>query len=69
MVQIMDFRYNPTLRRMLINYSVRTYEDNAILNDENLIDEYYHLKKNNELHLLFEEEYLINYYKDGIDRG
>ncbi|WP_367772208.1 hypothetical protein AB3G33_01890 [Flavobacterium sp. WC2421] len=69
MIEINDFRYNPTLRRLLVNYCIRTYEMDAILDDWHLIQEYNLLKKNNELHFLFEEEYLINYLKDGSDNN
>jgi hypothetical protein len=69
MIEINDFNYNPTLRRLLVNYSIRIYEEDAILDDEHLLKEYNLLKKNNELHFLFEEEYLINYLKDGNDNN
>lgn len=69
MIEINDFKYNPTLRRMLVNYCIRIYEEDAILDDWHLIQEYNLLKKNNELHFLFEEEYLINYLKDGNDNN
>ena len=65
MIEIKDFKFSPTLRRMLVNYIIRMYEEDAILDDEHLLKEYNLLKKNNELHFLFEEEYLINYLKDG----
>jgi hypothetical protein len=67
MIEINDFKYNPTLRRLLVNYCIRTYEMDAITDDWHLIQEYNFLKKNNELHFLFDEEYLINYLKDGND--
>lgn len=65
MVEINDFKYNPKLRRMLVNYCIRTYEEDAIIDDWHLIQEYNLLKSNNELQFLFEEEYLINYLNDG----
>jgi hypothetical protein len=67
MIEINGFKYNPTLRRLLVNYCIRTYEIDAIADDWHLIQEYNLLKKNNELHFLFDEEYLINYIKDGND--
>jgi hypothetical protein len=67
MIEINDFKYNPTLRRLLVNYCIRTYEMDAITDDWHLIQEYNLLKKYNELHFLFDEEYLINYLKDGND--
>ena len=69
MIEINDFKYNPTLRKMLVNYCIRTYEEDVILDDWHLVQEYNLLKKNNELHFLFEEEYLINYLKDGNDNN
>ncbi|MEP6931250.1 MAG: hypothetical protein ABI850_14605 [Flavobacterium sp.] len=54
---------------MLVNYCIRAYEEDAILDDWHLFQEYNLLKKNNELHFLFEEEYLINYLKDGNDNN
>lgn len=69
MIEINDFKYNPTLRRMLVNYCIRTYEEDVIIDDWHLIQEYNLLKKNNELHFLFHEEYLINYLKDGNDNN
>lgn len=69
MIEINDFRYNPTLRRLLVNYCIRIYEEDAIIDDWHLIQEYFLLKKNNELHLLFDEEYLINYLKDGVSNN
>lgn len=69
MIEITDFKFSPTLRRMLVNYCIRFYEADAIIDDWHLIQEYNLLKKNNELHFLFEEEYLINYLKDGNDNN
>lgn len=69
MIEINDFKYNPKLRRMLVNYCIRAYEEDAILDDEHLLKEYNLLKNINELHFLFEEEYLINYLKDGNDNN
>lgn len=69
MIEIKDFKYSPDLREMLVNYIVRTYEENAITDDLHLIQEYNRLKNNNELHFLFEEEYLRNYLEDGNDNN
>lgn len=65
MIEINDFRYNPILRTLLVNYCIRAYEMDAITDDWHLMQEYFLLKKNNELHYLFNEEYLINYLNDG----
>lgn len=69
MIEIEDFRYNPKLRKMLVNYCLRMYEENAIIDDYHLLEEYKHLKRDNKVHVLFEEEYLINYLRDGDDSG
>lgn len=69
MIEIKDFKYSPVLREMLVNYIVRTYEENVIIDDLHLIQEYNLLKNNNELHFLFEEEYLRNYLEDGNDNN
>ena len=67
MIEIEDFRYNPKLRKMLVNYCLRMYEENAIIDDYHLLEEYKLLKRDNKVHVLFEEEYLINYLRDGGD--
>ncbi len=69
MIEIKDFKYSPILREMLVNYIIRTYEENVIIDDLHLIQEYNLLKNNNELHFLFEEEYLRNYLEDGNDNN
>jgi hypothetical protein len=69
MIEIEDFRYNPKLRKMLVNYCLRMYEENAIIDDYHLLEEYKLLKRDNKVHVLFEEEYLINYLRDGDDSG
>lgn len=65
MNEINDFRYNPILKKMLVNYCLRMYEENAILDDVHLLMEYKLLIRDNNLNALFVEEYLINYLKDG----
>ena len=67
MIEIEDFRYNPKLRKMLVNYCLRMYEENAIIDDYHLLEEYKLLKRDNNVHVLFEEEYLINFLRDGGD--
>jgi hypothetical protein len=69
MFEIEDFRFNPKLRKMLVNYCLRMYEENAIIDDYHLLEEYKLLKRDNMVHVLFEEEYLINYLRDGGDSG
>jgi hypothetical protein len=67
MEEFTNFNHRPKLRQMLVDYVHRTYEENSITDNEHLIMEYYYLKKHNELHLLFDEEYLINWLNDGTD--
>jgi hypothetical protein len=69
MIEIKDFKWSPMLRKLLVNYIVRTYEENAITDDLHLIQEYNLLINNNELHFLFDEEYLGNYLNDGDSNG
>lgn len=52
-IEIKDFRFNPELRRLLVEYCLVMYEENAILKDENLIAEYHYLLENNSLNELF----------------
>lgn len=65
--KINDFRYNPELRRLLIEYCLMKYEENAVLSEDNLLDEYNYLVQNNSLNELFICEYITisslkNYY-------
>ena len=69
MEEIKDFRYNPILRKMLVNYCLRMYEEDAIIDDEHLLMEYKLLIRDNNLNALFMEEYLINYFRDGDDHS
>lgn len=69
MEEMNDFRYNPILRQMLVNYCIRMYEENAILDDEHLMMEYRLLIRDNNLNALFYEEYLLNSLNDDNDRG
>jgi len=69
MIEIKDFRFNPKLRKMLVNYCLRMYEENAIIDDYHLFEEYKLLLRYNNLNVLFEEEYLINFLRDGSDSG
>lgn len=55
--RINDLRYSPELRTLLIQYCLVKYEENAILSENNLIEEYNYLVKNNELNELFICEY------------
>lgn len=68
MTEIKNFEHNPMLKEMLINYCSRIYKKKVILDDKHLIDEYFLLLRNNELTLLFEVEYMINFLKNREDR-
>jgi hypothetical protein len=69
MEEINDFKHNPILREMLVNYCLRMYEADAIIDDEHLMMEYRLLITDNNLNALHYEEYLINYFNDDNDRG
>jgi hypothetical protein len=61
--------YSPVLTKLLINYIIRKYEEDAITDDWHLYQEYSWLYDNNKLNELFEEEALTNELNDGVDRG
>lgn len=63
-IEIRDFRYNEHLKALLVLYVSRQYEECAMYDDWHLMQEYYHLKRNNKLHLLFEEEHFTGYMND-----
>lgn len=69
MEKLTNLDYNPILKELLINYVLRIYEEDAIIDDNHLWQEYLLLKKDGNLESLFEEECLINKFNDGIDRG
>ncbi len=58
------FERNPKLRELLVDYCLQVYNENAIIDDEHLIKEYYWLKENNQLEELFNMEYISNYKFD-----
>jgi hypothetical protein len=62
---ITNLHYNPVLKQLLINYVSRMYEEDGIYDEYHLMQEYYLLQGENKLHLLFVEEKLSNYLKDG----
>jgi hypothetical protein len=68
-MDLQNFDLNPKLRELLVNYCLINYEENAIIDDEHLLQEYHLLERNNELHLLFEAEKLENYLYDGNEFG
>lgn len=55
--EIKDLNRNPLLRQLLSNYCLANYEENAIINDEYLLQEYRWLVANNKLDELFNSEY------------
>ncbi len=59
--ELKDFSRNPELRKLLVNYCLTMYEENAIIDDEHLIKEYNWLKSNNMLEELFSCESLLNF--------
>lgn len=64
-MEIRNFNHNPVLRQLLESYVIRTYEQDAIVDDDHLIMEYHLLIRDNRLNDLFIEENLNNYLNDG----
>ncbi len=64
-----NFDYNPILRQLLVDYCLRIYEGDAILDDWHLWQEYLLLRRENRLNDLFVEECLVNQLNDGNYRG
>ena len=64
-MEIRNFNHNPVLRQLLESYVVRTYEQDAIVDDDHLMMEYHLLIRDNRLNDLFIEEKLNNYLNDG----
>jgi hypothetical protein len=64
-MEIRNFNHNPVLRQLLESYVIRTYEQDAIVDDDHLIMEYHLLVRDNRLNDLFIEEKLNNYLNDG----
>ena len=69
MIEITSFEFNPILKDLLIKYVLRTYEEDAITDDDHLYMEYLLLKRENRLNDLFNEEYLINCLNHDNTRG
>ncbi len=63
-IEIKDFKYSPALKELLVKYVSRKYEECAMFDDYHLLAEYNLLKDNNNLHLLFEEEWFTGYMND-----
>lgn len=64
-MEIRNFNHNPVLRQLLESYVIRTYEQDAIVDDDHLMMEYHLLIRENRLNDLFIEEKLNNYLNDG----
>lgn len=64
-MEIRNFNQNPVLRQLLESYVIRTYEQDAIVDDDHLMMEYHLLIRDNRLNDLFIEEKLNNYLSDG----
>ena len=64
-MEIRNFNHNPVLRQLLESYVIRTYEQDAIVDDDHLMMEYHLLIRDNRLNDLFIEEKLNNYLNDG----
>ncbi len=64
-MEIRNFNHNPVLRHLLESYVIRTYEQDAIVDDDHLMMEYHLLIRDNRLNDLFVEEKLNNYLNDG----
>jgi hypothetical protein len=58
-----NFKLNPELEKLMINYYGITHEASA--NEEELIIEYWWLCRENKLHLLFDCETMTNEFKRG----
>ena len=69
MGKLETLNYSPVLKGLLVNYILRIYEQEAIIDDWHLYKEYSWLYDNNKLNELFVEEALVNELNDGNDRG
>ncbi|CAL2101870.1 conserved protein of unknown function [Tenacibaculum sp. 190130A14a] len=54
-----DITKTPLIKELLITYAKVTYEEEAIINDDILQEEYNWLVKNNQLEELFLAEYIV----------
>lgn len=62
--ELRDLNNNPFLKKLLINYCLIHYEQDAITDDEHLLREYYYLKQINSLDELFNCERITLIYSD-----
>lgn len=64
MEQVTDLNHSPKLKKLLIMYISRKYEEEAQFDDWHLFQEYIWLRNNNQLDELFQEECLTNRLND-----
>ena len=64
-VELTDFRNNPLLKDLMVNYYGITHEMSAT--EDDLITEYHWLCRNGDLHLLFECEKMSNNWSQGSE--
>lgn len=64
--ELKDFSRNPELRKLLVNFCLTMYEENAIIDDEHLIMEYNWLNANNKLNDLYYAEFISNCEDDAV---
>ena len=64
MEQVTDLNHNPKLKKLLIMYISRKYEEEAQFDDWHLFQEYIWLRNNNQLDELSQEECLTNRLND-----
>jgi hypothetical protein len=73
MEEITNLDFAPSLKKLLIEYCYAIYEENAIIDDYHLLAEYNLLKKNNQVHNLYELEHFNNRleheYRTGTNCG
>lgn len=62
-LKIEDLTLTPMLRKLLAEYVMFQYEENADTTDESLLSEYNYLLDNNRLEELFLQEQINNQYK------
>ena len=61
--EITSFEINPALKKLIIDYCIIQYEENAIIDDDHLMMEFKLLKNENKLNDLFLCEKLTNSFK------
>jgi hypothetical protein len=58
--EITNFDNNPILKQLLVNYILREYEEDSIIDENHLMMEYNRLRDSNQLDMIFMCEELIN---------